>query len=236
MWRAAFACARLFSSDASVRSLCTQRQLCPCEAESFQRDRGDGYRETADNAVRAPGTKADGLGSGLVGDTIGDRANHGGDEQAVYAYPREELDHWQEVLGRELPSGTFGENLTTTGLDISGALIGERWQIGDEVVLQVTCPRIPCSTFRGWINETGWLKTLTAAAMPGAYLSVVTPGFVRSGDLLAVVHRPGHEVTVATVFRALTLEPNQLPSILATADLPSEARSMASQGRTFSLY
>jgi len=183
--------------------------------------------------VRAPGTKADGLGSGLVGDTIGDRANHGGDEQAVYAYPREELDHWQEVLGRELPSGTFGENLTTTGLDISRALIGERWQIGDEVVLQVTCPRIPCSTFRGWINETGWLKTFTAAAIPGAYLSVVTPGFVRSGDLLEVVHRPGHDVTVATVFRALTLEPDLLPSILAAADLPSEARSMASQGRTF---
>lgn len=186
--------------------------------------------------VRAPGTKADGLGSGLVGDTIGDRANHGGDEQAVYAYAREELDYWERVLGRELSAGMFGENLTTTGLDISGALIGERWKIGDGVVLQVTCPRIPCSTFRGWINETGWLKAFTIAAIPGAYLRVITPGSVRVGDRLAVVHRPPHEVTVATVFRALTMEPDLLPSILAAAaDLPDETRRMAREGRTFSL-
>lgn len=185
--------------------------------------------------VRAPGTKADGLGSGLVGDTIGDRRNHGGDEQAVYAYAREELDYWEGVLGRELPPGVFGENLTTMGVDISGALIGERWQIGDEVELQVTGPRIPCSTFRGWIDESGWLKTFTAAAIPGAYLRVITPGYVSGGDRLAVVHTPGHEITVATVFRALTREPDLLPSILAAADLSPEVRRMASEGRTFSV-
>lgn len=162
-------------------------------------------------------------------------ANHGGDEQAVYAYAREELDYWEEVLGRELSAGTFGENLTTAGVDISGALIGERWKIGDDVVLQVTCPRIPCSTFRGWINESGWLKTFTTAAIPGAYLRVITPGYVSGGDPLAVVHRPDHDVTIATVFRALTMEPDLLPSILVAAELPPEARRMASQGRTFSL-
>ena len=185
--------------------------------------------------VCAPGTKAEGFGCGMVGDTIGDRANHGGDEQAEYAYAREELDYWEKVLGRELSAGIFGENLTTTGLDISGALIGERWKIGDEVVLQVTGPRIPCSTFRGWINETGWLKTFTTAAIPGAYLRVITPGSVRVGDPLAVVHRPPHDVTVTTVFRALTMEPDLLPSILAAADLPDETRRMAREGRTFSL-
>lgn len=164
-----------------------------------------------------------------------DRANHGGDEQAVYAYPREELDYWERILGRELPSGAFGENLTTAGVDTSGALIGERWKIGDEVELQVTGPRIPCSTFRGWINEPGWLKTFTTAAIPGAYLRVITPGHVSTGDSLAVVHRPTHDVTVAMVFRALTVEPDLLPSILVATDLPPEARRMASQGRTFSL-
>lgn len=185
--------------------------------------------------VRAPGAKADGLGSGLVGDAIGDRASHGGDDQAVYAYAREDLDYWVGVLGRDLPSGSFGENLTTEGIDINGALVGERWIIGDQVELQITDPRIPCSTFRGWIDEQGWLKTFTAAAIPGAYLRVITPGSISAGDEITVSHRPDHEVTVATVFRALTREPDLLPSILVAADLPQETRMMATEGRTFSI-
>src|SRR5262245_29521623 len=113
--------------------------------------------------VRAPGSKADGLGSGLEGDTIGDRAHHGGDDQAVYAYAREDLDRWETALGRDLPPGSFGENLTTEGIDLDAALIGERWKIGDALELQVTDPRIPCSTFRGWLGEGGWLRTFTEA-------------------------------------------------------------------------
>ena len=185
--------------------------------------------------VRAPGTKRDGVGSGLVGDTIGDRLNHGGNTQAVYAYAREDLDHWETVLGRALPGGVFGENLTTTGLDVNGAVIGERWRIGDELVLAVTVPRIPCGTFRGWIAEGGWLRTFARAAMPGAYLSVVRPGQVRAGDPIVVVHRPAHGVTIAQVFRATTLEPELLPSILAAEELEEETREMARTGRTFGL-
>lgn len=163
--------------------------------------------------VRSPGSKSDGLGSGLVGDTIGDRANHGGDDQAVYAYAREDLDYWEGVLGRRLPSGMFGENLKTSGIDVTSALIGERWRVGGQVVLQVTSPRLPCSTFRGWINERGWLKTFTRAAIPGAYLRVVTPGVLCAGDPISVDSEEQHEVTVGKVFRALTLEPDLLPAV-----------------------
>jgi MOSC domain-containing protein YiiM len=185
--------------------------------------------------VRAPGAKAGGLGGGLVGDSVCDRENHGGDSQAVYAYAREDLDHFESVLGRTLPGGVFGENLTTAGLDVNGAVIGERWRIGDELVLAVTVPRIPCGTFRGWIAERGWLRTFARSAMPGAYLSVVTPGPVRAGDRVNIVHRPAHGVTVARVFRALTLEPELLQSILAADELEDEARVMAREGRTFGL-
>jgi MOSC domain-containing protein YiiM len=181
--------------------------------------------------VRAPGTKAEGLGSGLEGDTIGDRAHHGGDDQAVYAYAREDLDHWEGVLGRALRSGSFGENLTTAGIDVNDARIGERWIVGDRLELQITDPRIPCSTFRGWIAERGWLRTFAEAAIPGAYLRVVTPGDVAAGDVITVSHRPDHDVTVALVFRALTLEPELLSSILAAADLPAETRAAASEAR-----
>ncbi len=176
--------------------------------------------------VRAPGTKGEGLGSGLVGDVVGDRLNHGGDTQAVYAYAREDLDHWESVLGRTLPGGVFGENLTTMGVDVNGAVIGERWRIGD-IELQVTVPRIPCGTFRAWIAERGWLRTFTLAALPGTYLSVVSPGQVSAGDPVTVVHRPAHGVTVAHVFRAVTREPDLLPSILAADELPEEIKELA---------
>jgi MOSC domain-containing protein YiiM len=185
--------------------------------------------------VRAPGTKSDGLGGGLVGDTVCDRQNHGGDAQAVYAYAREDLDHWQSVLERTLPGGVFGENLTTTGVDVNGAVIGERWRVGDELELAVTVPRIPCGTFRGWIAERGWLRTFARAAMPGTYLSVVRPGRVRAGDPVSVLHRPAHGVTVSQVFRAITLEPDLLPLILAADQLEEETREMARAGRTFVL-
>jgi len=167
--------------------------------------------------VRAPGSRDGGLGSGLVGDVVCDRLNHGGDTQAVYAYAREDLDYWESVLGRTLPGGVFGENLTTTGVDVNGAVVGERWRIGD-LELQVTTPRIPCGTFRAWIAETGWLRTFTMAALPGTYLSVVSPGQVSAGDLISVVHRPAQGVTVAQVFRSINREPDLVPSILAALE------------------
>jgi len=168
--------------------------------------------------VRAPGHRMTGLGSGLVGDFIGDGKHHGGDEQAVYAFQREDLNEWERRLGRELPNGFFGENLTTVGLEVNEARLGERWRVGSEVVLQVTSPRIPCSTFRGWMGEKGWAKTFTAAGRPGAYLSVITPGTIRAGDSIEVVHRPDHDVTISMAFRATTTERALLPRLLDAGD------------------
>jgi MOSC domain-containing protein YiiM len=186
--------------------------------------------------VRAPGPKSTGLGSGLVGDFIGDGKHHGGDDQAVYAFQREDLDEWERRLGRELPNGFFGENLTTVGLDINNARIGERWRIGDEVVLQVTAPRIPCATFRGWMGEKGWAKIFTAAGRPGAYLKVITPGAIRAGDPIEVINRTDHDVTVTLLFKATTTERELLPRLLAAeAYLDQETIEMARQRKIFLL-
>lgn len=185
--------------------------------------------------VRAPGSRAHGKGSGIEGDFIGDRQNHGGDRQAVYAYAVEDLQWWADELGSTLAAGGFGENLTTEGIDVNGALIGERWALGDEVELQVTSPRIPCATFRGWMNRPGWLKTFVAAGRPGAYLKVNRPGRIQVEDRIRITHRPDHEVTVGLVFRALTTERELLPQLLAASDLPEEEREMAIEGRTFSI-
>jgi len=134
---------------------------------------------------------------GLGGDTVADKVNHGGLEQAVYAYAREDLDFWTEQLGRELRNGMFGENITTAGIDVTTALIGETWRVGG-AVLQVTGPRIPCETFKAWLDEEPqWVKRFAAAGRPGAYLRVLSPGRVAAGDDLVVLSRPDVAVTVA---------------------------------------
>lgn len=177
--------------------------------------------------VAAPGPAGTG-GSALAGDSVCNLRHHGGNDQAVYAFAREDLDFWQKELGRDLADGGFGENLTTTGLDVNEALIGERWRIGTGPLLEVTSPRIPCRTFAGWLGERGWVRRFTRAATPGAYLRVIEPGEIRAGDPIEIVHRPGHGVTVSVVFRAETLEPELLPRILAAGEaLHPEARKVA---------
>jgi MOSC domain-containing protein YiiM len=138
---------------------------------------------------------------GLDGDEQADKRHHGGADQALYAYSREDMDWWTEQLGRELPNGIFGENVTTAGIDINAALIGETWRLG-AVVVQVTAPRVPCVTFRSWMEVPGWVKRFAAAGRPGAYLRVLTSGRVQAGDELTVIDYPSQAVTVAESMRA----------------------------------
>ena len=181
--------------------------------------------------VRAPGPKGTGE-VGLAGDRVYDVRHHGGTDQAVYAYAREDLDFWVAETGRPLANGTFGENLTTKGIDLGDALIGERWRIGGEVVLEVSCPRIPCATFQGWLAREGWIKRFTQAGRTGTYLRVLSPGQIRGGDPIAIEYRPDHDVTVTMTFRALTTERDLLPRLLAADALPEEAREAARRAVT----
>jgi MOSC domain-containing protein YiiM len=178
--------------------------------------------------VRAPGPMHGGVGSGLVGDVIGNHKVHGGDDQAVYTYAREDLDAWEAQLQRTLTDGTFGENLTTSGVDVTGARIGERWRIGtDGLVLEVSAPRIPCRTFAAFLNLNHWIKTFTQVGKPGAYLRVISPGAVRAGDPITIDYRPDHDVTVGLVFSARMSQPELLPRLLVADALPAGLKDYA---------
>lgn len=182
--------------------------------------------------VRQPGPI--GGVSGIVGDFIGSAKHHGGDDQALYAVEREDLDLWSERLERHIDNGFFGENLTTAGLDVNGARLGEIWRVGDTVEVQVTTPRIPCKTFRGWVDEAGWLRTFTLVARPGAYLRVLVPGMIAAGDPVTVIHRPDHDVTISLAFRATTTERERLGELLAAGDdLHPELREKVASGTGF---
>jgi MOSC domain-containing protein YiiM len=178
--------------------------------------------------VRAPGPMHGGVGSGLVGDTIGNQKLHGGDDQAVYAYAREDLDAWEVELQRTLINGNFGENLTTSGVDLTAALIGERWRVGsDGLLLEVSAPRTPCRTFKAFLNLNHWMKTFIQAGKPGAYLRVIAPGTVRAGDQIAIDFRPDHGVTVGVVFRARFTDPELLPKLLTAEALSAQLKDYA---------
>jgi MOSC domain-containing protein YiiM len=178
--------------------------------------------------VRAPGPMHGGVGSGLVGDTIGNQKVHGGDDQAVYAYAREDLDAWEIQLQRKLTHGMFGENLTTSGIDVTQARIGERWCIGaDGLVLEVSAPRTPCRTFQAFLHLNHWIKTFTQAGKPGAYLRVISAGNVRAGDAITVDYRPDHDVTIGLVFRARMSEPELLSRLLVADGLSAELKDYA---------
>ncbi|MEU2546494.1 MOSC domain-containing protein [Streptomyces roseolus] len=182
-------------------------------------------KRPVDGPVRIQSPGPTGVGaSGVAGDDVCDLRFHGGADRAVYAFAREDLDRWERELGHELANGSFGENLTTSGVDVNGALIGERWRIGEDVVVEVTGGRIPCRTFQGHLEERGvdsrgWVKRFTRTeAGPGALLRVIEPGEVRAGDPVTVVHRPDHAVTVAFLHRAATTERHRLAETLVAAE------------------
>jgi len=152
-------------------------------------------------------------GVNVAGDDQADRSVHGGPDQAVYAYAREDIDWWSAELGRPLGPGTFGENLTTRGMDVTTALIGERWAIGT-VLLEVTSPRIPCWKLAKRMEDPRFVKRFAGAGRPGAYLRIVEEGELGAGDEIEIVERPDHDITVVLVAHAYQHDRSQLPRLL----------------------
>jgi MOSC domain-containing protein YiiM len=176
---------------------------------------------------KRPVTRAVAVGElGVAGDEQADVKYHGGPDKAVYAFAREDLDRWEQVLGRSLHDGQFGENLTTSGIDVNEALVGERWRVG-EALLEVCSVRIPCRVFANWLTEQGWVRRFTADARPGPYLRVVEPGLVATGDPIVVERRPTHELTVSTVFQAMTTRADLLPLLLEVPELEDDLADQA---------
>jgi MOSC domain-containing protein YiiM len=151
-------------------------------------------------------------GVNLEGDEQADRSVHGGPDQAVYAYASEDAAYWAEQLGRELPPGTFGENLTLADLDVSGARVGERWRIGT-VELRITGPRIPCFKLEARIDVPGFQRAFLHAGRPGAYLAIAAEGELQAGDAVEVVHRPDHDVTPALIVETMWLDRRRLAEV-----------------------
>jgi len=163
------------------------------------------------------------LAEGPVGDTVMDREHHGGVDQAIYAYAEEDLRDWEQELGRKLRPGQFGENLTTSGIDVTATQIGTVWRVG-ETRLQVRAHRTPCTTFQTWLDVPHWVRRFTEHGAPGAYLKVLDPGYIRQKDAVEVDWMPDHGVTVGDTFAGRFGDKAKLSLLLDEPDLAPSMR------------
>ena len=152
------------------------------------------------------------VNNGVAGDVIVDTKHHGGYDKAVYAYAREDADWWETQIGREISNGAFGENLTTSGIEVNAALIGERWKIGC-VILEVAEPRIPCRVFAGFWDIPTLIKDFTNSRRSGAYLRIIQEGTIQVGDEIKIISRPKHDVSIRDVFAAKSGERGKIAEL-----------------------
>lgn len=169
-------------------------------------------------------------GVNVDGDRQADLSVHGGPNKAVYAYAAEETRLWEGELGRELGPGAFGENLTTEGVDVSGAVLGERWRIGT-TLLEVVQPRLPCFKLGLKMGDPGFLRTFARASRPGAYLKIVEEGEIGAGDGIAVDldGRPDHGVSVRLVSDAMLVDHSLIPQACAAPQLIDSLREQMAE-------
>jgi MOSC domain-containing protein YiiM len=161
---------------------------------------------------------------GIDADFIGDLQNHGGPDQAVYVYGEADYEWWSGALGRTLAPGTFGENLTISRLQSAAFAIGDRLRIGS-VILEVTAPRIPCSTLARRMEDPLFVKKYRRAERPGLYCRVLQEGAVRSGDVVEVESRKGPAIGILEMFRHhYHPEQEQLTERLLKAPISARAR------------
>ena len=159
--------------------------------------------------------------NGVVGDRVIDTNVHGGYEQAVYAYAREDAQWWEREINEEIPAGRFGENLTTEGIDVNAALVGEQWKIGS-VILEVSQPRIPCRVFAGFWKRATLIKDFTQAGRPGTYLRIIQEGTAQAGDAIEVIFKPDHTISIGDLFAAKSGERSKINEIKDVTYLSTE--------------
>ena len=159
-------------------------------------------------------------------DVIVDRNAHGGYDQAVYAYAREDSDWWEREIGATIENGRFGENLTTLGIDVNAAVVGERWEI-DSVILEVSQPRIPCRVFAGFWKRPTLIKEFMAAGRPGTYLRIIKEGTMAAGDSIKVIRVPEHGITIADIYAAKNGERSKVREIAQVKELSMKYQEWA---------
>jgi MOSC domain-containing protein YiiM len=163
----------------------------------------------------------------LAGDAQADLRVHGGPDKAVYAYSAEDYRWWEGRLGAPVGAGAFGDNLTTEGVDLAGAVIGETWRVGT-ATLQVAQTRQPCFKLGIRMGDAGFVQEFDDARRFGVYLRIVAVGELGAGDEIFLVSRPDHGLTAAVFADILdSRDPAQIRRFTEIDQVPEGTRLWA---------
>jgi MOSC domain-containing protein YiiM len=156
----------------------------------------------------------------LTGDAQADLRVHGGPDKAVYAYASEDYRWWEGELDSTLEPGTFGENLTTEGVDLTRVVIGERWAVGT-TELEVAQTRQPCFKLGIRMGDSGFVQRFDGARRFGVYLRIKLTGELGAGDEIHLVSRPAHGLTAAAFADVIdSSEPLEIRRLLEVDAVP----------------
>jgi len=161
---------------------------------------------------------------GLVKDVIVSQKHHGGSDQAVYVYGQPDYEWWCEHLGQDVVPGTFGENLTISELESAKFNIGDMLHIGD-VTLQVTAPRIPCSTFAARMGDSNWIKKFRQAERPGLYCRVLREDLIKTGDSVSFESYQDETISILEMYRDFYVKHKSRETLLRHLRAPIAIRA-----------
>lgn len=168
------------------------------------------------------------LGVNVAGDDQADRAVHGGVDRALYAYASEDYAWWSSEVGAPIEFARFGENITTRGIAVNDALIGERWRVGS-TILEVSQPRVPCYKLAMRMNDTSFVRRFSRALRTGTYLRIIVAGEIAADDPIDVVFRPDHDVSIAELMKIYVFDHAQARRLLAVPALSDGWRTWAQE-------
>lgn len=162
---------------------------------------------------------------GLAGDEQADLSVHGGPDKAIYCYPREHYARWRGMTPGHIPllmPGSFGENLTTLGLDEDGVAIGDVFRIGTALV-QVSQPRLPCFKLALRFNDPQMVRMIVRSGLSGWYLRVLEEGSLEIGAPITRLDRTNPAWSITRCYRLMTTGSATREEVGELAELPGLA-------------
>ena len=166
-------------------------------------------------------------GVNVVGDDQADREVHGGPDRALYAYASEDIVWWGQTLQRsDLSPGIFGENLTTAGIDVNAAILGERWRVGS-ALFEVSAPRVPCFKLAMRLNDPKIIRLFAKSLRTGTYLRIIEEGEIGADDVLSIEFRPDHGVSIRDFSTIYFQKQDEALKLLSVPSLSASWREWA---------
>ena len=158
----------------------------------------------------------------IDGDGQGDLRVHGGTYKAVYGYPFEHYAHWQQELQRDdFTYGQFGENLTVEGLSEDAVHIGDVFQIGSTVKLQITQPRVPCFKLAYKMGLPEFAKQFLESRRVGFYFRVLEEGEITTGDAITCIEVAPEPMSVTEILNLRYFDTDNHEKIARARKLPA---------------